>query len=169
MTIRTATPEDAEGVRTVVEESWEEDYPEILSSESLTEGLEEWYSLSGIEDAIERSDSRALVAQRDGRVAGFVHAILDVDKGEGHVLRLYVRPEHRREGTGTNLLKAACEELFDSGADRVRAMVLEANEVGNQFYSGFGFDRVDAEEVDIGGEAYRENTYELRPGALSES
>ena len=33
----------------------------------------------------------------------------------------------------------------------MRAMVLEAN------------------EVDIGVEAYRENTYELRPGALSES
>lgn len=167
MTIRTATPEDAEGVRTVAEESWEADYPEILSSESIQEGLDEWYSVSGIEDAIERSYSRTLVAQRDGSVAGFVHAIWDVEKGDGHVLRLYVHPDHRGRGIGTDLLEAACEELFDSGADCVRAMVLEANDVGNEFYSDFGFEHVDTEEIDIGGEAYRENTYELRPGALS--
>lgn len=169
MTIRTAKPEDAEGVRTVAEASWEVDYPEILSSESLTEGLDEWYSLSGIEGAIERSDSLTLVAERDGSVAGFVHAIWDVDRGEGHVLRLYVHPDHRGQGIGTDLLETVCGDLFDSGADRVRAMVLEANDLGNEFYSDFGFEHVDTEEIDIGGEAYRENTYELRPGALSGS
>lgn len=169
MTIRTATPEDAEGVRTVAEASWEEDYPEILSSESLTDGLDEWYSLPGIEDAIERSDSRTLVTQRDGSVAGFVHAVWDVERSVGHVLRLYVHPDHRGEGIGTDLLETVCGELFDNGADRVRAMVLEANEVGNEFYSDSGFEHVDTEEIDIGGETYRENTYELGPGGLSES
>lgn len=167
MTIRTARQADAGAIRSVAEASWAKDYPDILSSESLQEGLDEWYSRSSIRDAIERSHSRTLVAERDGAVVGFVHAIWDVEKEEGNVLRLYVHPDHRGQGLGTELLEAACETLFDSGAERVRAMVLAANEVGNEFYSDFGFEHVDTEAIDVGGETYQENTFELDPGVGS--
>jgi ribosomal protein S18 acetylase RimI-like enzyme len=168
MSIRTATPEDAEAVRAVAEASWAADYPDILSSESIEEGLDEWYSPASVEDAIERSHARTLVAERDGRVVGFVHAIWDVEKDEGDVLRLYVHPDHRGRGLGTALLEAVCETLFESGAERIKAMVLAANDVGNEFYTDYGFEQVDAHEVDIGGESYRENTLELDRPAVSE-
>jgi ribosomal protein S18 acetylase RimI-like enzyme len=168
MTVRTARPEDAAAIRAVAEASWSEDYPKILSSESIQQGLDEWYSSQSIEDAIERSNSRTLVAERDGTVVGFVHAIWDVAKNEGDILRLYVHPDHRGAGIGTDLLEVACERLFDSGAERIKAMVLAANDVGNDFYAEYGFEQVDTEEVDVGGETYRENTLELDRPAVSE-
>jgi ribosomal protein S18 acetylase RimI-like enzyme len=168
MTVRTARPEDATAVREIAEASWSADYPEILSSESIRQGLEEWYSPESVEDAIARSNSRTLVAEREGEVVGFVHAIWDVAKDEGDILRLYVHPDHRGAGIGTELLEAACERLFDSGARRIKAMVLAANEVGNAFYREYGFEQVDTEAVDVGGETYRENTLELDRPAVSE-
>lgn len=161
MTVRTAIPEDAEAIRTVAEESWERDYPDILSSESLTEGLDEWYAPDRIQEAISQAHTRTLVAERDGTVVGFVHALWDVEKNEGDIFRLYVHPEYRGEGLGTDLLEEICRRLFEKDVDQIKAMVLEANDVGNEFYDAFGFDHQDTTEVTIGGEPYRENTYVL--------
>lgn len=166
MTVRTATPEDAEAIRTVAEDSWEQDYPNILSSESLTEGLDEWYAPDRIREAISQAHTRTLVAEQDGEVVGFVHGLWDVAKSEGDVFRLYVHPDYRSVGIGTDLLEAICRRLFDNGVDQIRAMVLEENDVGNEFYAAFGFEHEDTTEVTIGGESHRENTYVLEPDRM---
>jgi ribosomal protein S18 acetylase RimI-like enzyme len=84
-----------------------------------------------------------------------------VDDDEGHVLRLYVDPEHRRRGVGSRLLERACEELFERGTDRVFALVLADNERGNAFYRDHGFEKVDENETTIAGASFRENTFAL--------
>ena len=80
---------------------------------------------------------------------------------EGYILRLYVHPDHRGAGHGRELLAATRTALADRGVDRVNAMVLAANDDGNEFYERFGFERADESETVIDGESYRENRYVL--------
>lgn len=166
MPIREATTDDVESIRRVAEASWELDYPDVMSRESLDEGVHEWYSADRIREAIYWSRSHMLVAEPDGDVAGFVHADVRADDGVGHVLRLYVHPDHRRQGIGGELLEAACRALADDGVTHVRATVLESNDLGNEFYREHGFEPAGTESIVVGDETHRETTYDLRDDAL---
>lgn len=166
MRVEPATGDDVEAIQAIARESWEHDYPDILSSESLREGVGEWYSADRIRDSVHWPRATVLVGREDGEVAGFVHAVFDADRNEGNVLRLYVHPDHRGAGHGSELLDAIEEAMFERGAERIRAMVLAANEVGNAFYREAGFEREESAEVVIGGETYTENTYVVDRGTV---
>lgn len=159
MTERLATTDDTEEIREVARASWESDYPDILSRETVDKGVEDWYGTDEVVSAIEDPLSIVPVAERDGGVVGFAHAVLDDDTGV--VLRLYVHPGHRDSRVGTTLFEFVSEQLIDHDVDRIRAMVLAENHPGNSFYRGLGFEQIDEGETIIGGESYTENTYEL--------
>lgn len=163
MATREATADDVEQIQQVVKASWETDYPDILSRESIDAGIDDWYSRERLLDQLERRRTLLLVAEADGTgvdgtVVGFVHGLWE--GAEGDVLRLYVHPDHRGEGVGGDLLERTLERLSARDVDRIEAMVLAANDPGNAFYRSFGFEQVDTGETTIGGESYRENTYE---------
>ncbi|WP_332899151.1 GNAT family N-acetyltransferase [Haladaptatus sp. CMSO5] len=157
MSVRAAMPEDATGILTVAQASWEGDYPTILSRETASEGVVDWYNPDLIKKEIARTDTVMLVAEKDDTVWGFVHALWNHD--EGDILRLYVHPEARRSGVGTALLQSAVTELFDRGVDLVRAMVLKDNRLGNAFYEDYGFTLEREGETYIGEKAYPEAVY----------
>ncbi|QFU84898.1 GNAT family N-acetyltransferase [Natronorubrum aibiense] len=163
MTVRAATPDDVNAIQHVARSSWTEDYPDILSRESIQEGFDEWYSDDLVRDSIIWSRALMLVAERDDEVVGFAHAVWDPDDNEGNILRVYVAPDHRNEGLGRQLLEATRDRLVEQGVERLNAMVLEANEPGNAFYRGFGFEQATTEPITIGEETYTECTYVLEP------
>lgn len=176
MIVREASAADVDAIREVARAAWAADYPEILSRETAARGVEEWYESAHMAGELAGSRTRLFVAcvdsddgdgddgddqsEGEGRVVGFAHAELGRDD-QGYVLRLYVHPDYRHRGFGRRLLERAREDLFEHGAQRIHAMVLAANEPGNEFYRGFGFEKVAEGETTIGGEPYRENTYAL--------
>lgn len=158
--VRPATRDDIGGIVRIAERSWEHDYPDILSRETAAEGVHEWYSEGRLASELRGEDARIFVAEDGDGVMGFVHTART--DGEGDVLRLYVDPGHRGEGIGSALLDRAVEYLFDRGAERVRAMVLAANEPGHEFYRTQGFERApETEETEIAGDRYEEHAYVL--------
>lgn len=159
MAVRPATPEDIPEIRRIAESSWAEDYPEILSRETVDEGVSEWYDPAHIEAELSRSATVLLVAERGDEVVGFVHALWN--REEGVIFRLYVAPDVRHRGIGTDLFAHARDELFDRGVERIKAMVLAGNEPGNAFYDHIGFELDGVSETTIGGEQYPENVYVL--------
>ncbi|WP_433790758.1 N-acetyltransferase family protein [Actinoplanes sp. CA-252034] len=70
----------------------------------------------------ERSRARYVVAEFDGRVAGYASAMLDHTTSEpgAAVLSVGVHPRHRRRGAGTALLADAEAHLRSVGAVTVR-------------------------------------------------
>ena len=169
MEIRQATPEDIAAVQRIAERSWEHDYPDILSRESVVVGVHEWYSEERLDDELGRSDAVVLVADRQGEVVGFVHAAWangdDGPSREGDVLRVYVDPDHRGEAVGSALLETAVATLFERDVERVRAMVLAENAPGKAFYRSHGFEREEgSNETQIAGERYEEHSYVLVRG-----
>lgn len=160
MEIRQATEADIEPIEQVARETWETDYPDILHRETIEEEVEEWYNDDQLEIELEEEDAILLVAEIDGEVVGFTHAVRR--RRTGYILRVYTSPDHRGEGVGSELLTKARDVLLTRGVDNVRAMVLAENEPGNAFYESFGFEKVDEEETVIGGDTYTENVYERK-------
>ena len=160
MEIREANDGDIPGVRGVAQRSWETDYPDILSRETIDETVEEWYSPEQLEFDIESDDAHVVVAiGDDGGVVGFAHAISEEETGT--LLRLYVDPDSRGAGIGTRLLDGTCGALAAEGCSRIEAMVLEENEPGNAFYREYGFEPERESETVIGDETYDEVVYSL--------
>jgi ribosomal protein S18 acetylase RimI-like enzyme len=160
MNLREATEEDVAGIHDVAERSWEADYPDIVSRETASEGVEEWYGADRVREELARADTALLVAEEDGAVVGFTHAVWG--REEGTILRLYVDPDHRRAGVGGELLDATVDRLRQDGVETVRATVLAANEPGNAFYESNGFAREPGtQSTTIAGERHEEHVWVL--------
>lgn len=159
--VRAATSEDATAVEAVAAAAWEHDYPAVLNRERPAEAARDWYDADQMRRDIDDPAHVVQVAERGDRVVGFVHAFAaatdTTGRDEGSVLRLYVHPEARGEGVGSRLLDATRDALTDRGCDRVRAMVLAANEAGRAFYEACGFEETEETGTTvIDGEPYEE-------------
>jgi ribosomal protein S18 acetylase RimI-like enzyme len=99
-----------------------------------------------------------LVAREDDAadgsdIAGFVSFALEPGNFEddcerGVVSNLYVRPERRDEGLGSELLSAAEDNLAEAGADAVALEAMAKNEAARRFYRRHGYEpfRVELEK-----------------------
>lgn len=161
MTNRTATPADIDAIQAIAEHSWTTDYPGIMTRETASEGVDDWYGRSQLETELARDRTVILVAERDGTVVGFSHADWNEDEAVGYILRIYVHPDHRRAGVGYELLEQTCAAVASHDIDRIDAMVLADNDPGNAFYDRYGFEYVDEHQTTIGDETYPENRYAL--------
>lgn len=87
-------------------------------------------------------ESGFLVAERDGRLVGYVVAdtVPNYGRDIGHVKDLAVRPEARGEGVGTELLGRGLSALAVEGATDVKLEVREGNDGAIRLYRRFGFE-----------------------------
>jgi len=74
---------------------------------------------------LRRDPGALIVAEADGRIVGSV--IAGWDGWRGSVYRLAVAPDHRRDGLGRSLLRAAEDRLAELGARRQHAIVVGTN------------------------------------------
>jgi len=159
-------------IRAVAEASWERDYADLLTRDTVAAGVNDWYDEATLADLVGDERTPVLVAEEataeeeakeegvsvDG-LLGFAHGYVDGETG--HVLRLYVHPEERRSGAGGQVLAATVGALVERGSERVDATVLAANEQGRAFYESQGFEEVAVAETTIGGETHPECRYRL--------
>jgi len=125
----------------VVEDQFGQDRLEGDSGDS-----EATYVVAETDDEVEESTVAGVVV---GRVADEI----------GEIRWLFVDPEHRGKGIGTNLFEAARDDLREDGAGEIRIYPLEEATQGPQFAERLGFDQVGDREVEIGGESFVEYAY----------
>ncbi|WP_181691155.1 GNAT family N-acetyltransferase [Natronomonas sp. LN261] len=167
MDLYVAHPDDVGAIREIARTSWEHDYPDILSRESVEAAINGWYGHDRLREELEDPWTHIYVATADDAgegagthgIAGFAHAVLDGD--EGHLLRIYVSPDARRNGIGKALFDRVHHELGRHDIDRLNAMVLADNELGNEFYADRGLVLAERAETTVGEETFEENTYSL--------
>lgn len=99
----------------------------------------------GEELARHAATGRLLVAREDG-ILGFVAFSLergsyDLDVTRGVIENIYVDPDRRGEGIGTELLAAAQRALRERGAEALALEAMADNEAALRFYRRHGFDR----------------------------
>jgi len=81
---------------------------------------------------------------REDEILGFIMYHVEdgryqQDQTTGVIVNLYVRPEARGNGIGSDLLSAAEADLADEGVDTVSLEVLAANDDARRFYSRHGY------------------------------
>ncbi|TQF06255.1 GNAT family N-acetyltransferase [Kitasatospora acidiphila] len=93
--------------------------------------------------ADQRSPDQYLVAERNGRVVGFIRQVpptpLATNQHVRQVQGLVVDPAARGHGIGRALVEAACESARDQGARRMTLRVLGHNQPARRLYERCGF------------------------------
>ncbi|MFX1562834.1 MAG: ribosomal protein S18-alanine N-acetyltransferase [Promethearchaeota archaeon] len=70
--------------------------------------------------------------------------ILQWDRGQiGHIISIAIRPENRRKGIGTKLMKELIHRLQNDKCIQVRLEVSTTNRAALEMYKKFGFMEVD--------------------------
>ena len=145
---REATAGDAAAIARLHADSWRRHYrgaylDSYLDGDVVADRMAEWTG------RLSRAapDRHTLVADLDGGVAGFAHAILDADPVWGAYLdNLHVRHDLKRMGIGARLLagtaRAVARRRPSSG---LYLWVLEQNTAAQAFYQGQGGRRVERE------------------------
>jgi ribosomal protein S18 acetylase RimI-like enzyme len=86
---------------------------------------------------LERDPEALLVAERDGEIIGSL--IAGWNGWRGSFYRLAVRPDHRRQGLASELVRAGEERLRAVGARRLDAIVARGEEHAMEFWAAFGY------------------------------
>lgn len=157
MSVRPAESDDADRIAKVVESAMTASYS--LSPQEIETIAGEKFGAERVQEKIDADDVELLVAEsdEDGVVVGVVEGEREDDHG---VVRwLFVDPERRGQGHGTDLFERTAEGLRDRGAETVRAVTLSANREGNEFFERFGFEKVGERDVDVGEESVFEHVY----------
>ncbi len=156
--IRPATPADAKAIREVALASWHAAYDDLIGEETVEKTIAKWYAIDDLRAVIDQPGHVVRVAE-DGLVIGFAHTGPQPgDERVAELIRIYVRPERWGDGIGDRLLESVELELADY--DRLALFVLAANDVGIGFYEKQGFECVEEDTIEIGGDEYREHRYE---------
>ena len=137
VTLRPATPADAEAIAAVSVRAWAHAYadfldPRVLAERTVEQQAERWRGwLAGAE-------TQTTVAVADGRIVGYasVGASRDADTtdGLGQLAALYVDPPAQGAGLGTRLLEHAVARLRAAGFTAATLWVFEENGLGRAFY-----------------------------------
>jgi len=115
------------------------DLPEIYEIEKTS--FKDPYPPSLIYTLAYRNPETFLVAQENGRIVGYVIAILQ-EESLGHIVSIGVSPKHRRRGVGSALTLKILEALKRLGAESVRLEVRRSNIAAQRFYEKLGFRQV---------------------------
>jgi ribosomal protein S18 acetylase RimI-like enzyme len=148
--IRDAERTDAAAVATIGRVAMTAQYVGLVDPAAVQAAVDQTYSVEAVADCIDRcraaDPAEFLVAERDGRIEGFLH--FDAFGPEPELHRLYVDATARSGGLGRLLI----EELHDRLPDSVRYMllVLEGNDRAVAFYERHGLEVAER----VGGLAY---------------
>lgn len=157
-TIRDGEPADAAGVAAIGRVALPETFRELCDPVVIQNIVEQSYSVPALRDCItacgSAADAHFLVAERDGRVVGFLHYDCEGDEPELH--RIYIEPALKRHGIGSALIEELHRRLAP-GATYI-LMVIAGNLPAVAFYRRHGF----ADQAKVDGPTYMSEHMSVR-------
>lgn len=140
MTVRLATPDDADAIERVRTDTWRATYrghlPDAVLDALGYDGSRRREQMSRL-----RPEHFALVAEHDGNVVGFCYGgpSREFDPlHPGEIYAIYVLPEHQGHGHGSALIRAGAREIVARGWGGMLIWVLRENAASRLFYERMG-------------------------------
>ncbi|MCL2784657.1 MAG: GNAT family N-acetyltransferase [Propionibacteriaceae bacterium] len=143
--IRKAIPEEAPEIRRLHARSWRVTYPNDeygVTQAWVDEFTNGWLtedalagSIEFLRGVLEEPNSFYRIAEVDGQIAGFVHAIRH-SENDAEVMGIYCDPSMIGTGVGAQLMDAAMEWI---GPGQARLDVAPYNQRAIRFYQRYGF------------------------------
>jgi GNAT superfamily N-acetyltransferase len=140
MTVRVATPDDADAIERIRTDTWRDAYRGLMPDAVLDRlGYDSARRRLGM--AAMPANRFALVAEHDGEVVGFSYggpARVSDSAHPGEIYAIYVLPSHQGHGHGSALLRAAAREVLARGWHGMVLWVLRDNHPSREFYERMG-------------------------------
>lgn len=146
---RRAGPGDAGSIASLHADSWRRHYrgaysDSFLDGDVAADRLVVWSERLGSHEGA----TATIVAEEEGRLAGFVHVVFEDDATWGALIdNLHVTNGRKRSGIGTRLMARAAAEVVERGPGGVYLWVLEQNVAARTFYDARGGRSVGRREV----------------------
>jgi diamine N-acetyltransferase len=158
--IRIATVEDASRIAVLGAQVWLQTYVDAGISEVVARYILETFAVKRVRALVEDSSAAVLVAEEEGRLAGY--AVLRLGSWHGdissEVETLYVQEPVTRRGIGSALLARSRDVALNrTGSRAVWLTVNSRNERALSFYRAGGFVADGITSFELGGVKY-ENT-----------
>jgi ribosomal protein S18 acetylase RimI-like enzyme len=153
MELREASDGDSDRIRELARSTMTATY--ALSPQQLDAIVEARFGDDALPDAVADRDIVTIVAENgmdDSAIVGF--ALGTVRAGNGEIEWLFVDPERRGGGIGTELFETAAEALREQGGGPVSVVVLQANTEGSDFAERLGYEQADERTVEIGDQSF---------------
>jgi ribosomal protein S18 acetylase RimI-like enzyme len=140
--VRVAQPEDADVIAEVHVEARNAYYRGLVPEEDLDHRATELRRI--YKTLIGRSDDTLLCAQKDNNVVGMTlfgrpHDTHFDPTTVGEMYQLHVRPDHWRQGIGSQLHRACLQAWRDSGVSTGVLEVWDRNDRARAFYTRHGW------------------------------
>lgn len=109
----------------------------------ITSVMDRWWGGPGGQRAdphffYELGDS-ALVAERQGDLAGFLLGFVATNTGVGYIHLVGIHPDHRRQGVGQELYETFAKRCAEAGAKSLKAISPVGDEGAVRFHEALGF------------------------------
>lgn len=146
LSIRPGAESDLERVAAIKVVSWADTYTGLIPPHVLEPFLDPHHQLAELREAVAAPDAVFLVAERAGRVVGFVLAYLDREP-EPWLESLHVEGEVRGQGAGTRMMREVALLAVAKGRRTMRLGVVTGNAGASRLYRRLGADLVAREPV----------------------
>jgi GNAT superfamily N-acetyltransferase len=164
MLIREATQADVTAIAKVHVDTWRSNYQGIVPDAHLAQLSYErrargWQQI--LEHAAEDNTFTLVAESACGEVIGFANAGADRSHDpiyQGELNALYILQTHQRQGVGRQLVRAVSDRLTHMGFTSMQVWVLAANPAC-KFYAALGGQRLQEQEIVIGGKSLVEVAY----------
>lgn len=148
--VREWTREDCPDVRRILWSTWLSSYASFVPERDLRWYLDTHYTVSLLNQLLEKPEVRGYMAEIDDRPAGWMRTTLAGDESRLYISSLYVLPEHQGKGLGSRLLDEADRDARVRGADELWLGVMEQNVEAVEWYRKMGFRFIKEEPFTMG-------------------
>ena len=161
MTVRLATPDDADAIERVRTDTWRATYrghmPDAVLDALTYDGTRRRQQMTTMTE-----QHFVLVAEHEREVVGFVNGgpnrVSDPAR-PGEIYAIYVLPAHHGQGHGSALMRAGARELLARGWRGMLVWVLRENAPSRLFYERMGGTYTRDREDRVGGADITESGY----------
>jgi len=140
MSVRLATPDDADAIERIRTDTWRAAYRGLMP-DGILDALGYDGSRRRQQMAVMAADRFALVAEHDGAVVGFAYggpSRAEDAAHQGEIYAIYVLPSHQGHGHGSALMRRSARELLERGWRGMLIWVLRENHPSRRFYERMG-------------------------------
>ncbi|GEM_PF-2315761 len=139
VTIHPAALDEIAGIQAVAQHIYRQQYADATQADRLYKRA---FSETSLQRAIGNASSWYYTARTEDTIVGLFHfgsPLLDDCEERKEIYRLYVHPEHTRQGIGGSFIQAMVDILKPSVVNEVIVYQPLTNTIGAAFYEKYGF------------------------------
>lgn len=150
ITIHEASGHDYPLIHRIAHQTWPHTFGNILSQEQISYMLEWMYSISSLQEQVEKQGHKFLLAKDEEAYLGYASYELNY-KGQlvTKIHKLYVLPAAQGKGIGRALIHKV-QEIAMQHANEALSLNVNRDNPAVQFYQNMGFDITGEENISIG-------------------